>query len=127
MSLHQADLSNTEATMKLATEASNAHEHAVDILIANAGFGKRITDIEDIPLEVFEHTLNVNLRAPFILAQSVAKNMKMNRWGRIIFISSIAGYGVGLNGCRTSYTSLVRPFILISIQTMQHRKEVLHR
>lgn len=113
--------------MRLAMEASDVHKQAVDILIANAGFGKRITDIEDIPLDVFEHTLNVNLRAPFLLAKSVVKNMKTNHWGRIIFISSIAGYGVGLNGCRMSYTSLMRPFVLISIQTMQHQKEALHQ
>ncbi|KAH7115826.1 hypothetical protein B0J11DRAFT_538546 [Dendryphion nanum] len=96
---HQADLSNVEATLKLADEAKAQHSKAVDILIANAGFGKRITDIEEIPLDVFEHTLNVNLRAPFLLAKSVVGGMKQQRWGRIIFISSIAGYGVGLNGC----------------------------
>jgi 3-oxoacyl-[acyl-carrier protein] reductase len=107
ISYHQADLSNTEATIKLADEASKEHGQSVAILIANAGFGKRITDIEEIPLDVFEHTLNVNLRAPFLLAKSVVGAMKEKRWGRIIFISSIAGYGVGLNGCRTFTSSLI--------------------
>lgn len=46
ITLHQADLSNTEETLKLAGSASAEHGRAVDILIANAGFGKRITDIE---------------------------------------------------------------------------------
>ncbi|KAF2715463.1 NAD(P)-binding protein [Pleomassaria siparia CBS 279.74] len=96
---HRADLSNVDETLKLAEEAKKEHGKNVDILIANAGFGKRITDIEEIPLDVFEHTLNVNLRAPFLLAKSVVGGMKEKRWGRIIFISSIAGYGVGLNGC----------------------------
>ncbi|KAF2795842.1 NAD(P)-binding protein [Melanomma pulvis-pyrius CBS 109.77] len=100
ISYHQADLSNTEETIKLAEQAQAQHDgKSVDILIANAGFGKRITDIEEIPLDVFEHTLNVNLRAPFLLAKSVVGAQKKQRWGRIIFISSIAAYGVGLNGC----------------------------
>ncbi|ORY17213.1 3-ketoacyl-acyl carrier protein reductase [Clohesyomyces aquaticus] len=96
---HRADLSNVEETLKLSEDAKAEHSKPVDILIANAGFGKRITDIEDIPLDVFEHTLNVNLRAPFLLAKSVVGHMKQQRWGRIVFISSISGYGVGLNGC----------------------------
>ncbi|KAF2733779.1 3-oxoacyl-reductase [Polyplosphaeria fusca] len=99
ISYHRADLSNVEETLKLAEEARGQHSKGVDILVANAGFGKRITDIEDIPLEVFEHTLNVNLRSPFLLAKSVVGNMKKQQWGRIIFVSSIAAYGVGLNGC----------------------------
>ncbi|KAF2114073.1 3-oxoacyl-reductase [Lophiotrema nucula] len=99
ITLHQADLSNAEETFNLAEEASKEHSKGVDILIANAGLGKRITDIEEIPLDVFEHTITVNLRAPFILAKSVVGHMKRQRWGRIIFISSIAAYGAGLNGC----------------------------
>ncbi|KAF2019768.1 3-ketoacyl-acyl carrier protein reductase [Aaosphaeria arxii CBS 175.79] len=99
ISTHQADLSDTEATIQLSEKAKSEHSQAVDILIANAGFGKRITDIEEIPLDLFQHTLNVNLQAPFLLAKSVVGHMKQQRWGRIIFVSSIAGYGVGLNGC----------------------------
>jgi 3-oxoacyl-[acyl-carrier protein] reductase len=46
ITFHQADLSDTEATLQLADSASAEHGRPVDILIANAGFGKRITDIE---------------------------------------------------------------------------------
>jgi 3-oxoacyl-[acyl-carrier protein] reductase len=31
--------------------------------------------------------------------------MKAQKWGRIVFISSIAAYGGGLNGCRTYLSS----------------------
>lgn len=54
----------------------------------------------DISLDLFEETININLRAPFLLAKAVVPGMKLQRWGRIIFISSISGYGVGLNGAR---------------------------
>ncbi len=42
----------------------------------------------DIPLEEFEYTLNVNLRASFVLVKGVIEGMKAQRWGRIIFMSS---------------------------------------
>lgn len=74
--------------------------HAVDILVSNAGYGKRIVDVSDIPLEEFEYTLNINLRASFLLVKGVVEGMKTQKWGRIIFISSIAAYGAGINGCR---------------------------
>ena len=32
--------------------------------------------------------------------------MKAQRWGRIVFVSSIAAYGAGINGCRKSNTHL---------------------
>ncbi len=100
VSIHQADLASTEAIESLFVEVKNEHPQHVDILIANAGVGKRITDISDIPLEEFDRTLNINLRAPFLLVKGVVDGMKAQQWGRIIFISSIAAYGAGLNGCR---------------------------
>lgn len=54
----------------------------------------------DIPLEEFEYTLNVNLRASFVLVKGVIEGMKAQKWGRIIFMSSIAAQGGGINGCR---------------------------
>jgi 3-oxoacyl-[acyl-carrier protein] reductase len=56
----------------------------------------------DIPLSEFDYTLTVNLRASFILVKGVVEGMKAQKWGRIVFISSIAAYGGGINGCRKS-------------------------
>lgn len=44
--------------------------------------------------------VQINLRAPFLLVKGVVEGMKAQHWGRIIFISSIAAYGAGINGCR---------------------------
>ena len=44
--------------------------------------------------------MNVNLTASFILVKGVIEGMKAQKWGRIIFMSSIAAYGGGINGCR---------------------------
>jgi len=99
VSSHQADLASVEAIERLIVEVKNEHSQPVDILVANAGVGKRITDISDIPVEEFERTLNINLRAPFLLVKGVVDGMKAQKWGRMIFMSSIAAYGAGLNGC----------------------------
>jgi 3-oxoacyl-[acyl-carrier protein] reductase len=72
----------------------------VSILISNAGYGKRITNIWDIPPEEFQYTINVNLTASFLLVKGVVEGMKAQKWGRIVFVSSIAAYGAGINGCR---------------------------
>lgn len=61
-----------------------------------------LIDIRDIPVEEFEYTINVNLRASFVLVKGVVEGMKAQSWGRIIFMSSIAAYGGGINGCRKS-------------------------
>jgi 3-oxoacyl-[acyl-carrier protein] reductase len=78
------------------------HGQRPDILISNAGYGKRIPDVSDITLEEFDYTMNINLRAGFILVKGVIEHMKAQKWGRIVFMSSIAAQGGGINGCRKS-------------------------
>jgi 3-oxoacyl-[acyl-carrier protein] reductase len=56
-------------------------------------FGRREVSLED-----FEQTLNLNLRASFILTKGLVGPMRAQRWGRIVFVSSIAAYGGGING-----------------------------
>lgn len=94
-------MGSPEQISHLFEEIKRDHEGCnVDILVSNAGHGKRIVDISDIPLEEFEYTININLRASFLLVKGVVEGMKAQKWGRIIFISSIAAYGAGINGCR---------------------------
>lgn len=63
---------------------------AVDILVNNAGIAL-IGAALDYSLDDWDRTLNVNLRAPFQLAQRLAPAMIEKRWGKIINISSQAG------------------------------------
>ena len=62
----------------------------VDVLIANAGITRdglvlRMSD------EDFSEVIETNLIGNFKLARRATKGMMKSRWGRIIFISSIAG------------------------------------
>ncbi|KAH9215601.1 3-oxoacyl-reductase [Leptodontidium sp. 2 PMI_412] len=100
ITIHQVDVGVVDEMGKMFKEIEEQHNgKVVDVLVSNAGYGKRIVDIWDIPLTEFEHTLNVNLRASFVLVKGVIEGMKAQNWGRIIFMSSIAAQGGGINGC----------------------------
>lgn len=91
-------MSSIEEVRALFPALIEAHNQTPDILVFNAGYGKRIRQIWDIPVEEFDLTLNVNVRASFLLVQGCVERMKEQRWGRIIFVSSIAAHGGGVNG-----------------------------
>ena len=80
-------------------EIERTHGHGPDILISNAGYGKRIASIIDIPIEEFDKMIQINLRPSFVLSKLVVPYMQSQGWGRIIFMSSIAAIGGGINGC----------------------------
>ena len=67
----------------------------VDILIANAGTGPR-AELADITVQSWDQVLNVNLRAPFLLAQAVIPHMSERGYGRIVFMSSVAAFTGGI-------------------------------
>ncbi len=69
----------------------------VDLLVANAGTAD-ISGWENIDLASWNATLAVNLTAPFLLAQQVLPGMVERRFGRILFISSVAALNGGVVG-----------------------------
>ncbi|KAI0205763.1 3-oxoacyl-reductase [Astrocystis sublimbata] len=73
--------------------------HTPDILVSNAGYGKRRSGILDVSIEEFDHTMNINLRAAFVLTKLGIPHMEEQQWGRIVFVSSIAAIGGGINAC----------------------------
>ncbi|RAK96290.1 SDR family NAD(P)-dependent oxidoreductase [Aspergillus ibericus CBS 121593] len=99
ISIHKVDLSSAPQINTLFEEIDAQHGQRPDILISNAGYGKRIPNIWDISLEDFDEMITINLRASFILVKGVVEHMKDQRWGRIVFMSSIAAQGGGINGC----------------------------
>lgn len=62
----------------------------LDIAVNNAGVSHR-NNAEDVSLETFDHVLNINLRGSFICAQAEAKVMIPQRYGKIVFTTSISG------------------------------------
>ena len=91
-----ADLRRPEAPGEL-VDAVEDGLGPIDILIGNAGLGRRAA-LEDIDLETWDAHQAVNLRAPFLLAQRVVPGMRERRWGRIVFVSSVAAFTGGIVG-----------------------------
>ena len=61
----------------------------IDILVNNVGFASHLL-VEDMPPEVWDRFINVNLTTPFNVVKAVLPNMIKQRSGKIIFIGSIA-------------------------------------
>lgn len=100
ISAHRVDTSSAEDIERLFHEIKEQHgQTGPDILISNAGYGKRKPGILDVTLDEFDYTMNTNLRASFILTKLSIPHMEAQKWGRIIFISSIAALGGGINAC----------------------------
>jgi len=69
----------------------------VDILVNNAA-AATATRFEQLTVEEWQHTLDVNLTAPFLFIKALLPTMKAQRYGRIINISSTAGRMVSTLG-----------------------------
>lgn len=102
ISAHQCDVVKEADLNRLVEEVSQQHRQGADILVVNAGYGKRITNILDISVEEWDHTMNVNLRSSFILTKLAVPHMLEKGWGRVVYISSIASGGTSINGCHYS-------------------------
>jgi 3-oxoacyl-[acyl-carrier protein] reductase len=63
----------------------------VDILVASHGLARQAR-YEDVDAAVFDHTVAVNLRAPFLLARRALPGMRERGFGRVLFISSVAAF-----------------------------------
>lgn len=93
----QADLADPGAPEQL-VDALERELGAVDILVANHGRGRPRGSLEEVTAEEWDQTLAVNARAPFLLARRVLPGMRDRRFGRIMFISSVAGLTGGVVG-----------------------------
>ena len=74
----------------------------IDILINNAAINESSTLTGELPLEVWERTISLNLTVPFLLVQQCLPHMVRQKWGRIVNISSI--YGLRAVERRLPYT-----------------------
>lgn len=91
-----ADLRDGDAPEQL-VDAVEEQLGPIDVLAANAGAG-RITSYEEVDAALFDETLAVNLRAPFLLARRVLPGMRQRGFGRILFTSSVAALTGGIIG-----------------------------
>jgi NAD(P)-dependent dehydrogenase (short-subunit alcohol dehydrogenase family) len=70
---------------------------SIDILINAAGVNFR-QPVEEITLESWDKTLNLNLAVPFFLARELVPAMEKKGWGRILNIASLQSSRAFPNG-----------------------------
>jgi 3-oxoacyl-[acyl-carrier protein] reductase len=95
VTLH-TDLSAPAAAAGLVRDAEQCLG-PVEVLVAGAGVGQQLA-WQQVDTEVWDTTMAVNARAPFLMAQAALPGMIKNGWGRILFISSVAALNGGIIG-----------------------------
>jgi NAD(P)-dependent dehydrogenase (short-subunit alcohol dehydrogenase family) len=89
-----------EDDIKTAVEGTIKEFGKIDILVNNAGVAST-GPTEDFPVEEWEKVINTNLTGVFLFSKHVGKHMIENKYGKIINISSIAGF-LGFEGMSTA-------------------------
>jgi NAD(P)-dependent dehydrogenase (short-subunit alcohol dehydrogenase family) len=90
------DLNAREQLAEVAKQAADQFG-SIDILINAAGVNLR-QPVDEITLESWDQTLNLNLAVPFFLARELVPDMQAKAWGRIINIASLQSSRAFANG-----------------------------
>ncbi len=91
-----ADLGDIASLTDVVSDISSAFGD-VDILINAAGLNPR-QNADDITPKVWAQTQDINLNAPFFLAQAMVPAMREQSWGRIINFASLQSVRAFENG-----------------------------
>jgi len=94
------DLTRDDGIEKLVGRSAQ-HFGAIDILINNAGWGKRASVVK-AKIDDWDQTFRVNLRAPMILAQRLLPAMIEKGEGAVINVGSVSGKSGEANGAAYS-------------------------
>lgn len=102
---HVVDITDRDALGQLFSSIQR-ETGPVDVLVNNAGgaLGRSFVPVEDTDFEDWDAVLDVNLNGTFAAIRAVAAGMKRNRSGRIINITSGAGFRASRTGVQ-AYTT----------------------
>lgn len=93
----KVDVTSQAETENMAKEAINKYGK-IDILINNAGIYPTVR-IETMTDADWDKVMNINLKGGFHCVKAVMPEMMKNRYGRIVFTSSITGPRTSIYGC----------------------------
>ena len=105
------DLSDPKAVDHILSKIAS-EGHVVDVLVNNAGYGFP-DEYADSSWQDQADFLQVMLTAPCELTHKVLPGMLERRWGRIVNVSSLAGFGPGAKG-HTLYAAVKAALIKFS-------------
>ena len=85
----QADVSTIDEGQRLVNETLE-HFARIDFLICNAGIWQGAA-VESMTEELWDRTMDINLKGTWSVCRAAAPVMKEQRFGRIVIVSSTAG------------------------------------
>jgi NAD(P)-dependent dehydrogenase (short-subunit alcohol dehydrogenase family) len=85
----QADVSNRGQVYSMIEEGIGRFQK-IDILVNNAGIGGSSILVKDLPAEMWDRVMGVNLKGAFYCCQAVIPMMIENGCGKIVNIASLA-------------------------------------
>ena len=91
---HGCDLSDRDSVHELLVRLAE-EQRQVDILVNNAGTIRRDPAVDQSDQD-WDHVIEVNLNAPFILARGLGERMLERRSGKIIFTASLLSFQGGI-------------------------------
>lgn len=94
-----ADVSDPQQCEQLVKQAQELLGTTIDILVNNAGSQVRQSTVEEMPIELWNQVLALNLTSAVARSRCVIPGMKKSGWGRIINISSLSAHSGGGPGC----------------------------
>jgi 3-oxoacyl-[acyl-carrier protein] reductase len=92
----RADVSDPEEARALVREVEETLG-PVAVLVNNAGISQ-LQPLETISVEDWHLVINTNLTSAFLVTQAALPAMRLQRWGRIIMLSSVAAQTGGVIG-----------------------------
>jgi NAD(P)-dependent dehydrogenase (short-subunit alcohol dehydrogenase family) len=82
------------AGVEMAVQAVQDRFGRIDILVNNAGGPARDAQLVDLPLDVYDATISLNLRAPLVWTAAVWRTAMKDRGGVVVNMASTASFGL---------------------------------
>ncbi len=92
----QADVSSSPEVSRMVAAVAGRFG-SIDILVNNAGITHR-DKIENLDEASWDRVIGANLKSAFLVTQACIGIMRRKKWGRLIFLSSIAAQTGGVTG-----------------------------
>ncbi|CAI49202.1 probable oxidoreductase (short-chain dehydrogenase family) [Natronomonas pharaonis DSM 2160] len=111
----RADVEDTIAALE-------AETGGIDVLVNNAGMVDARDRIEEFDDEIWDRDISVNLTGAYNVTRAVYPNMKERGWGRIINMSSMAGWqgGFGQASYAATKAALIGFGKTLALEGAQH-------
>ncbi|QSW99865.1 SDR family NAD(P)-dependent oxidoreductase [Haloterrigena alkaliphila] len=117
----ECDLTDREAVAETVS-AVEEETDGIDILINNAGLVDARDRVEEFDDEIWDRDVSVNLTGTYNVTRAVYPGMKDREWGRIINMSSMAGWygGFGQASYSATKSALIGFGKTLALEGAQH-------